>query len=60
MHVASLIRYTNRIREKRRPKHPADLNFEWKFDAVPDNFIRPDVVVGNFRHIVLLCVQMSS
>ncbi|KAG0712897.1 hypothetical protein GWK47_017411 [Chionoecetes opilio] len=49
----ALIRSTNKMRKKRKPKHPRDLDFEWVEEALPKNFVQEDVRVGVYRHTIL-------
>lgn len=51
--VANLVRHTNRARQKRRPKHPDNLEFNWVDEALPPHFLQEDIRVGSARHILL-------
>ncbi|KAG0721035.1 hypothetical protein GWK47_047272 [Chionoecetes opilio] len=59
----ALIRATNKCRQKRRPKHPLELQFEWVEEALPKNFVQEDVRVGAYRHTILFTefdLQLAS
>lgn len=50
--LENLIRMANRVRQKKRPSNPTDLNFELDMAHIPDNFFRADVTVGGRRHLI--------
>ena len=49
---AKLARLTNRHRQKMRPNHPHDLEFDVDYDHIPDNFLQEDMVVNERRHLL--------
>ena len=51
-HISSLVRQTNRTRQKNRPPNPTDLNFTIQDTAIPTNFLHGDVKLNNQRHIM--------
>ena len=50
---SNLERVANRHRQKMRPNHPSDLDFEIHYDHVPRAFLKRDIIVNEKRH--LLC-----
>ncbi|KAK3086377.1 hypothetical protein FSP39_017564 [Pinctada imbricata] len=48
----NLARRANRLREKTRPKQPADLEFVIDENYIPDGFLRSDIRVDNERHLI--------
>ena len=48
----NLERVTNRHRQKRRPNHPHDLEFDVDYDHIPDDFLQEDMVVNERRHLL--------
>lgn len=50
--VSAMIRSTNLCRQKKRPKHPKNLEFEWVEEAIPPDFLQKDIRVGSARHII--------
>ena len=58
--VDSLVRATNLARQRRRPKHPQNLDFEFDEDAIPEDFVQADVSVGPARHIILFTTFLMS
>ena len=50
---SNLDRVTNQHRQKMRPNHPSDLDFETQYDHVPEDFLKRDIIVNEKRH--LLC-----
>ena len=49
VHVA---RAANRLRQKLRPEHPKDLNFELVEEYLPSGFVRADLTVKQRRHLI--------
>jgi len=49
---ASLVRGANRRRQGDRPQNPADLDFKVQNSAIPDDFLRGDIKVGQKRHFL--------
>ena len=43
--MSAMIRSTNHLRQKRRPKHPKDLKFKWIQEELLTNFTVKDVFV---------------
>ena len=62
--MSAMIRSTNRLRQKRRPKHPKDLKFKWIQEELPTNFTVKDVFVkikeNTARHIVMFTAALLS
>ena len=50
---SNLDRVANHHRQKMRPNHPSDLDFEIHYDHVPEAFLKRDIIVNGKRH--LLC-----
>ena len=40
-----IVRAANRLRQKLRPEHPRDLDFELVDDCIPDGFLLADIEV---------------
>ncbi|XP_076037058.1 uncharacterized protein LOC143022632 [Oratosquilla oratoria] len=55
--TSNLVRATNRLRQKNRPKDPKDLNFELNYEHKPDDFLVEDVKVRDRRHLVFASEQ---
>ena len=51
-HISSLVRQTNRTRQKNRPPNPTDLKFTIQDTAIPTNFLSGDIKLNNQRHIM--------
>ncbi|XP_074625395.1 uncharacterized protein LOC141883714 [Acropora palmata] len=49
VHVA---RAANRLRQKLRPEHPKDLNFELVEECLPSGFFRADLTVKQRQHLI--------
>ena len=49
---ACLARTANRIRQSQRPKDPQDLTFELIQEAIPDGFLRGDIIMKDRRHLI--------
>ncbi|KAK4300653.1 hypothetical protein Pmani_027157 [Petrolisthes manimaculis] len=49
---SAMIRVANRRRQGIRPKHPTDLSFDLKMDAIPEDFLQADITVGPRRHLL--------
>ena len=47
-----IARAANRLRQKLRPEHPRDLDFELVVDCIPDGFLRADIEVKDRRHLL--------
>ena len=54
----SLIRTVNRRREKNRPKHPQNLDFDLVVEHLPDNFLQDDVRIDGQRHLIFASRHM--
>jgi len=49
---ASSLMHKCKLRHKHRPIDPDSLDFEIELTAIPDDFLRADLYVGNKRHLV--------
>ena len=49
---ACLATTANRIRQSQRPKDPQDLTFELIQEAIPDGFLRGDIIMKDRRHLI--------
>ena len=47
-----IARNANYFRQKRRPKHPSDLDFELYEEHLPVDFLRQDLRVDSARHLI--------
>ena len=47
-----IARAANRLRQKLRPEHPRDLDFELVDDCIPDGFLRADIEVKDRCHLL--------
>ena len=47
-----IARAANRLRQKLRPEHPRDLDFELVDDCIPDGFLRADIEEKDRRHLL--------
>ena len=47
-----LARAANRLRQKLRPEHPRDLDFELVEDCLPPGFFQADIEVKERRHLM--------
>ena len=55
---SSLARKCNRLRHDSRPHNPETLDFDMDDSALPENFLRADIKVGNRRHLVFYNDQL--
>jgi hypothetical protein len=51
--ITTLVRQANKVRQGDRPTDPTTLEFDIKESAIPDNFMRGDIRVGEKRHIIM-------
>ena len=62
--VDTLIRQANKRRQGSRPANPTTLDFEVKHDAIPQDFLKEDIMVDNRRHLIfftpLIMMLLSS
>ena len=56
--MSATIRSTNRLCQKRRPKHPKDLKFKWIQEEVKDIFVK--IKQTTARHIVMFTAALLS
>lgn len=47
-----IARQANRLRQKLRPEHPRDLDFELVDECLPEGFLRADLEVKDRRHLL--------
>ena len=47
-----LARAANRYRQKKRPVEPKSLEFDINEDHIPEDFLKSDVVVDGWRHLL--------
>ena len=56
----NMAKSANYFRQSRRPKDPADLNFEIEEAHIPADFLRADVIVRDRRHLIMATTQLQQ
>ena len=49
---AYIARAANRLRQNKRPADPTTIDFDLREDALPENFMRADIITTTSRHII--------
>ena len=58
--MSSLVRMANRNRQGDRPTNPTTLNFNIQQEAIPDDFLKADLQVGQRRHLIIYTATLMS
>ena len=58
--MSSLVRMANKSRQADRPTNPTTLNFNIQQEAIPDDFLKADLQVGQRRHLIFYTATLMS